>query len=660
MFNIRLFCFCQKKMYICYCLINKYMYKIKLSLLFLSIIGGVSAQSLEERKKIISSYDHYKVESFKKELEKEYSIKQTRINDYLQKNQIISQNFTKGDVNYRIVDVIDGNPVLEQTFNRNSGRAIKVNHLYPGGSLGLSLEGEGMNIAIWDGGWVLASHNEFNNTGSPRVTYGDAAVPNPITDLHGTHVAGTVVAGGVNASAKGMAPKANLISYNWDNDNFEVIFQAGEGLLISNHSYGVPIYNDAGSLNVPDWYMGCYNSTAREWDQILYNHPYYLMVASAGNSGTESYTGGLASGYDKLTGNKNSKNNLVVANANPTVNPITGVLTSLAINPGSSQGPSDDGRIKPDIAADGTGVSSTSNAGISEYETLSGTSMSSPSTAGALLLLQEHYNNIYSEYMRAATLKGLVCHTAFDDAQIGPDPIFGWGLLDVRESAIVLTNSAASTPTAIVDERTLDQGDSYSFQVVVNSPKKLTASISWTDPAGLTQNGQLNSSIPALVNDLDIRIIKDTEINYPWKLQLSDISAAAIKGDNIVDNFERVDIDDAVGTYTIQVTHKGTLVEGPQNYSLIVSGFDSSSLSNEFFKADNLFVYPNPASDMLYFDTTGDILLNKVEIYDTIGKRILSSQVNNNSVDISQLNSGVYFVKIYSGESQITKKIIKK
>jgi len=115
-----------------------------------------------------------------------------------------------------------------------------------------------------------------------------------------------------------------------------------------------------------------------------------------------------------------------------------------------------------------------------------------------------------------------------------------------------------------------------------------------------------------------------------------------------------------VGTYTIQVTHKGTLSGGSQNYSLIVSGFDQAPLSNETFKEDNLFIYPNPTSDMLYFDITGDISLEKIEIYDTIGKKVLSSQINNNSVDVSQLTAGVYFVKIYSGENQITKKIIKK
>src|SRR5690606_2383827 len=98
------------------------------------------------------------------------------------------------------------------------------------------------------------------------------------------------------------------------------------------------------------------------------------------------------------------------------------------------QGPTDDGRIKPDIAADGTALLSTSNDG--DYGSSTGTSMSSPSVSGALLLLQEHYNDLHpTEFMRSSTVKALVCHTALDDnASIGPDPKFGWGLLDARES----------------------------------------------------------------------------------------------------------------------------------------------------------------------------------------------------------------------------------
>lgn len=644
------------------------MRKIKISLFFLSLAGVINAQSLEQQKNIVSSYEYQKIEQLKGHITENKAFSQAKIDAYLSENPKASQYFKKDNINYRIIDVVEGKPILEQTFNASAGRAVKVNHLYPGGALGLNLEGQGMNIALWDGGWVLNTHVEFNNTGSARVTFGDAPVPNPIADMHGTHVGGTIAAGGVNSSSKGMAPKANLISYNWEDDDIEVVTQASQyGLLISNHSYGVPIYSESGAMNVPTWYMGCYNSTARLWDQIAYNHPYYLMVASAGNSGTDSYSGGLASGYDKLTGNKNSKNNLVVANANPTVHPITGNLQSLEINPGSSQGPTDDGRIKPDIAADGTAVYSTSSSGVSQYVSLTGTSMSSPSVAGSLLLIQEHYNDIHpSEYMKAATLKGLVCHTAIDDNQWpGPDPRFGWGLLDARESVITLNNSVTSNPTAIVEELVLNQGETYSTQVVVHNPKNLKATISWTDLPGLARDGQTNSPASALVNDLDLRIIKEDGeiIHYPWKLQLSNVAAPAIKGDNMVDNLERVEVGDAVGVYTIQVSHKGMISGGSQAFSLIITGFDSTDLTiQDDLQLTQLRVYPNPTNDILNFQVEGNLVIDKVELYDLVGKRVFVSTniEENNSINISELNSGVYFAKIYSKDSYATHKIIKR
>ena len=94
-------------------------------------------------------------------------------------------------------------------------------------------------------------------------------------------------------------------SYDWDNDLIEVSNEVSlNALLLSNHSYGVPILDDNGDMNAPNWYMGCYNTTAVNWDNLAYNLPYYLMVASAGNDGYTSYSGGLLPGYDKLTGNK--------------------------------------------------------------------------------------------------------------------------------------------------------------------------------------------------------------------------------------------------------------------------------------------------------------------------------------------------------------------
>ena len=100
-----------------------------------------------------------------------------------------------------------------------------------------------MTIGIWDEGVARVSHFEFRESASSttsRVTTPDNTGTN--YNSHGTHVAGTMVGRGYQSSAKGMAPQANLVSYDWINDYLEVLNQARFGaLLISNQSYGIPV-----------------------------------------------------------------------------------------------------------------------------------------------------------------------------------------------------------------------------------------------------------------------------------------------------------------------------------------------------------------------------------------------------------------------------------
>ena len=632
-------------------------------LLFASLlcIGVSTAQNKDEVSKIVSSYNPESFSRLKSSFNKIDLFTQNKIDAYLLSNPTVQiQKKSEGKL-YRIVDIIDGKPVYISTDNRSAALASRTNRLFPGGALGLSLEGEGMTVGVWDGGWVLKSHVEFN-TPVARVVTPDNLAITPETNFHATHVAGTIGAAGVVSSSKGMAPKSNIKSYDWGGDLTEALIDISQnGLLISNHSYGVPIYNDSNELNVPVWYMGCYNDTAVSWDQLAYDYPYYLMVASAGNSGTDFYEGGLAGSYDKLTGNKNSKNNLVIANANPSVHPITGNITSLVINVGSSQGPTDDGRIKPDIAADGTNVYSTFDTNNNAYDAISGTSMSSPVVSGTLTLLQEHYNNLNSNFMKSASLRGLACHTALDDAEIpGPDTRFGWGLLDAQAAANVITGN--NNGSALLLESTLTNGQIFTYTFSASSASTLKATICWTDPAGTSRNGQLNSPTPVLVNDLDLRVSNNTTTFLPWKIDLSNLDGGAIQGDNLVDNIERIDVVSPVaGQYTITVSHKGTLTSGSQAFSLILTGSDLVLNTNDL-ALQEVKIWPNPAKDVLniYIPSLEDNTM--MTIYDIHGRTVYAQEIQNqelnHSINTGNFSSGIYFLNIQSGSSSLTRKVI--
>ena len=626
---------------------------------FLFSVFVCSSQNKDEVKKILNSYDLNELKGLYLESKSSDLKKESLINNFLLNNPTLKRHFTSKGKDFEIVNIVDGLPIYITTDNASAATATKTKSLHSGGDLNINIEGQNMYVGVWDGGYALVNHVEYMDDNSvSRVTTPQNSLPNPPTSDHATHVMGTIIAKGVSATAKGMAPKATAVSYNWTNDLTTVTNEVTtNALLISNHSYGVPVINDSGQAQA-SWIMGCYDSQARSWDQLAYSAPYYLMVASAGNSGGDTYSGGLAEGYDKLTQEKNAKNNLVIANSNPFVLP-NGNVNLFPINSSSSQGPADDGRIKPDLAGDGTNLISSYNTNTTSYATLTGTSMASPNVAGSLLLLQQYYNELNQNFMRASTLKGLACHTARDGGTTGPDAKFGWGLLDTKKAAQVISKDNLNT--AIISEITLNQGEQYTFQVGVTAEEKLEASISWTDPAGLQKDGILNSPVPVLVNDLDLRITKDANVYFPYKLQLSNVAAAAITGDNIVDNIEKVDVANPSGIYTVTVSHKGNLSSGSQAFSLVVTGSNFQNLSTNSNDFDNIVIYPNPANDVLNFNGSQLSDVDFIRINEISGKEVYrSNALEINSIDVSSLAKGVYFLTFEGNQKSVTKKFIKK
>jgi hypothetical protein len=499
--------------------------------------------------------------------------------------------------------VTDDNIISAATTNTNT--------VQPGGSLGLNLSGSDTflnnKLAIWDGGAVYKGHQEF---AGKTITVEDAST---IID-HATHVSGTMLAKGVYAPAKGMAFNATtLLSYDFNNDIAEM-GAAASTLLLSNHSYGELggwVFDD--SFNRWEWYgipgdtvdytFGFYGDHTQAFDKIAYNAPYYLIVEAAGNAhgstgpavGDDYYGYKSASdqtwvdkgprpanissnnGYDCISSTANAKNIITVSAINPLPYGPTSAQ-SITTAYFSSWGPTDDGRIKPDLVGNGLNVLSAGSSSPSSYITLSGTSQATPNITGSLYLLQDYYAQKHSgTFMRAATLKGLACHTAFDAGNVGPDYIYGWGVLDMKKAAQAITDNGTKS---MLKESTLVQGATQTFNVVASGNGPLVATISWTDPEGtITTDGVINDRTPKLVNDLDIRISDGSKTFNPWVLDPNNPSVAATTGDNIRDNVEQVYITGTIPgkAYTIKVSHKGTLKSGSQLYSLIVTGIGGTA-----------------------------------------------------------------------------------
>lgn len=504
-----------------------------------------------------------------------------------------------------------GIPIYNKTDNTGAAQTIGTNKVNPGGSMGLSLSGSGMTnrLGIWDGGGVRVTHQEFQG----RATQMDS--PSPSLSDHATHVAGTMIAGGVQANAKGMAFQAPIKCYDWTNDDGEMSNAAGAGMLISNHSYGTIcgwFYDDA--ANVWKWYgdvssssaedakFGQYNSDAQSWDQLVYDNPFYLPFKSAGNDRGDypnnsepkqyfdngiwtTFVGNIppADGpYDCVSTNGTAKNIITIG----AVQKITGgwsSANSVVMSTFSGWGPTDDGRIKPDICAAGVNLTSSYSGSNTAYSTISGTSMSSPSASGSALLIQQHHNNLRNRFMRAATLKGLIIHTADEAGNApGPDYSFGWGLMNTAKAVETITDT---NKNAIIESQlNANNGNPYTRTIVADGSTPLKVTLCWTDIPGSTASGALDESTKRLVNDLDVRLtrISDNTTFLPYVLNPATPAAAATNGDNTRDNVEQIFLGTpSAGNYTITVSNKGTLASGAnQSFSLLISGISPKPAAN--------------------------------------------------------------------------------
>ncbi|HEY4208307.1 MAG TPA: S8 family serine peptidase, partial [Puia sp.] len=529
-----------------------------------------------------------------------------------------------------------GLPIYISTCdNIISAATIGTSQLWPGGATGLSLNGSSASvkgkIAIWDEARPRPTHVELTG----RVTQKDNA--SSISD-HSTHVSGTMIASGVNPLAKGMSfGQQQLQAYDYNNDNSEMM-GAASGLLVSNHSYGdiAGWFFDSdynrwefwGNYNdTADYRFGYYDADTQYWDSISYNAPEYLIVKAASNNRGETgpavgqpywrynqknimasagnRPAGISSnnGYDCIPTTGCAKDILTIG----AVNPIPGGYTSVSdvvMSDFSSWGPTDDGRIKPDVVADGVNVLSCIGTSNTAYDTYSGTSMATPATTGSLLLLQEYYAKLHGgNFMRSATLKGIAIHTADEAGPAdGPDFSFGWGLLNIKKAAALITSDTSVLRDQRIYENTLGNtsGDNtFTINVVASGSGPLIATISWTDPPGTPVTSNiLNNRTKMLVNDLDLRISSGTSTWMPYVLDPTHPGNAATTGDDALNNVEKIVVSNAVPgqTYTIKVTHKGTLARGSQAYTLLLSGVGgqpyctSGATSNTGTRIDNVSI----------------------------------------------------------------------
>lgn len=418
--------------------------------------------------------------------------------------------------------ILDATPSLTEVepYNFEARIVQSVTPLNSGIAGAPGLNGRGIVIGVGDGG-ALAGHPDMGERVLHSTSNYNAGWGN-----HPDMVSGIIAgAGNVYGANRGVAPEAELIvETNSAITYYAPTFLQDYGMTITNNSYGPSFH-----CNTANQYFGNSAST----DQQLFDNPTLLHIYAVGNSGRSSCAD-VPVGYSTIPGGpQNAKNTLSVGN----------VSFNRQRYETSSAGPTKDGRLKPEISAVGTSITTTIRDG--GYGTGTGTSFAAPNVASTIALLSEAYQrNSPGTTPTGALLKAIACNTADDAGRPGPDFEYGFGILNAYNALQVIDNNQFELGT-ITKEAEVKK--TINLEVAATELKVM---LYWSDVAGSTSN---QSSV--LENDLELVLISETgETTYPLILDPSDPLKEAVQGEDHLNNIEQITLKNpAIGEYEIIV-----------------------------------------------------------------------------------------------------------
>lgn len=345
--------------------------------------------------------------------------------------------------------------------------------------------------------------------------------------FHATTMA-TILAGAGNSSAfgKGVAWQSNLTTADYDNlppdANANFIEKQ---ITVQNHSYGVGLEN-------------YYGIESQQYDQQTIEIPTLLHIFSAGNVGTQSPQAGKylnIQGFANLTGQFKISKNTISMGASDS----TGLAYTF-----SSKGPTDDGRIKPELVAYGEG----------------GTSDAAAICSGVSLLLQQAYLEKFNQLPKAELIKAMLINGADDVGRMEVDFENGFGKINAQKSLQSLLENRFFS-----GEITQNQTLHFPISIPENT-EKLKITLVWHD-----KPAEPNSS-KILVNDLDLTLNFNAQTWLPWILNTSpnadSLKLLAKRGIDRTNNVEQITLENLqAGTYQIQVL--GFEIADSQTFSLV-------------------------------------------------------------------------------------------
>lgn len=517
------------------------------------------------------------------------------------------------------VELIPAPAVPDDTRGRSLHRSSNLDTQT---SAGRNYTGLNIGVLCRDDG-IVGPHIDFEG----RIDNSQASGTN---QSHGDGVSGIMSgAGNLDPSNRGMAAGSMLYVVNYQShflDGPTVSLINSGDVLITNSSYS-------------DGCNGGYTTVTRTVDTQTKDLPNLLHVFSAGNSNGNNCGYGAGSQWGNITGgHKQGKN--VIATAN--------VFFDGSLVSSSSRGPAHDGRIKPDISANGQNQISTNEN--NTYQSFGGTSGAAPGIAGVSAQLYQAYSEANGDVLpQSALIKAALLNTANDAGNVGPDYKFGFGIVNgLRAAKLIEDNRFLSS--------TISQGDSNDHTINVPSgTKQVRFMVYWSDvPASPGAN-------PALVNDLDLVVKDPSNSSYlPYILDptpnATTLNLPATNGVDRLNNVEQVLIDNpASGNYNINISGFNVPV-GPQEY-FVVYEIISENITVTYPNAGESFVPGETESihwDAVPVNTTSDFVLE----YSTDNgsswnaMATVSNTTTNYGWNVPNSVTGEALVRVSNGSSQ--------
>lgn len=456
--------------------------------------------------------------------------------------------------------------------------------------LNLYLKGDGLYLLQWEAFTNTGSHPDTSDSSlKNKIIFGDSVVG---LSEHATEMARLIVGQPVSKNSLSIAPGAIIYSFDLNDFWWEYI-QNSQSVFQTFHPYATnngwrfqenqfPFWSGLEEIDsIEDYNFGRYSQESKRWDSVLHQNPYLITVKSIGNERGQHQTGdhvfyqsinGSLKDYKKIVSKKSRKADgglegfdMLDAGACAKNPIIVGAVTKKGdlYKPSQSSnfGPTDDGRIKPDLVA------------FAEK-----TSHSAAIISGEIILLRELYQNIHGHNPLSCLLKNVLIHSADNVNNDGPNYQTGWGLVNPKKAAELIMNKDSSC-FIIVD--TIMALEKKIFKFYSNDLLNIKATICWTDPEGKPIDFALNPVLlnnrkAMLVNDIDLRIVQEkTDCKmYPFRLNPLRPSSPAKLGDNSSDNVEMVVWElPEQGWYKVIVSSKMERPTDKQVFSLIIRGY---------------------------------------------------------------------------------------